>query len=56
MAGRCPHPAYGDQLQFQGVLGKVPAEGEAYLRWHETRVVLADGETVATARADGRVS
>lgn len=41
-----PHVAYGDQLQFQGVLGKVPAEGEAYVRWTEARVVLADGETV----------
>ena len=45
--GPLPHPAYGDQLQFQGVLGKVPGEGEAYVRWSEIRVVLADGETVA---------
>jgi len=45
-----PHPAYGDQLQFQGVLGKVPGEGEAYVRWSEIPVALADGETV-TLRA-----
>jgi CxxC motif-containing protein (DUF1111 family) len=45
--GPVPDPAYGDQLQFEGVLGKVPAEGEAYLRWRETTVVLADGEAVA---------
>jgi CxxC motif-containing protein (DUF1111 family) len=44
--GPRPHPAYGDQLQFEGVLGKVPAEGEAYVRWRETNVVLGDGETV----------
>jgi CxxC motif-containing protein (DUF1111 family) len=30
--GPLSHPTYGDQLQFQGVLGKVPAEGEAYIR------------------------
>jgi CxxC motif-containing protein (DUF1111 family) len=42
-----PDPTYGDQLQFQGVLGKVPGEGEAYLRWRESSVTLADGETVA---------
>jgi CxxC motif-containing protein (DUF1111 family) len=41
-----PHPVYGDQLQSQGVLGKVPGEGEAYVRWSETRVILPDGETV----------
>ena len=48
--GPVPDPTYGDQLQFEGVLGKVPAEGEAYLRWRDTAVVLADGETV-TLRA-----
>ena len=48
--GPVPDPTYGDQLQFEGVLGKVPAEGEAYLLWRETTVVLADGETV-TLRA-----
>ncbi len=44
--GALPEPAYGDQLQFQGVLGKVAGEGEAYLRWREETVVLADGERV----------
>jgi CxxC motif-containing protein (DUF1111 family) len=45
--GPLPDPTYGDQLQFQGVLGKVPGEGEAYLHWRESTVTLADGETVA---------
>jgi CxxC motif-containing protein (DUF1111 family) len=45
--GPLPEPTYGDQLQFQGVLGKVPGEGEAYLRWRESTVSLAGGETVA---------
>jgi CxxC motif-containing protein (DUF1111 family) len=45
--GPVPDPAYGDQLQFEGVLGKVPAEGEVHLRWRNTMVVLEDGETVA---------
>jgi CxxC motif-containing protein (DUF1111 family) len=45
--GPLPEPAYGDQLQFQGVLGKVAGEGEAYLRWREETVVLADGERVS---------
>lgn len=44
--GPAPHPVYGEQLQFQGVLGVVPGEGEAYLRWHETTVHLAGGEQV----------
>jgi CxxC motif-containing protein (DUF1111 family) len=38
-----PHPAYGDQLQNQGVLGRVPAEGEAQVDWVEHAVAFADG-------------
>jgi CxxC motif-containing protein (DUF1111 family) len=41
-----PHPAYGQQLQYRGVLGKVPGEGEAQVIWRETSVVLADGHRV----------
>jgi CxxC motif-containing protein (DUF1111 family) len=41
-----PHPAYGDQLQTQGVLGKVPAEGDVQVQWVEHAVALADGSVV----------
>jgi CxxC motif-containing protein (DUF1111 family) len=44
--GPAPHPAYGDQLQEQGELGRVPAEGEASIRWREHEEVLADGTRV----------
>jgi len=40
------HPIYGDQLQTLGVLGKVPAEGEAYIGWTEHWVTLSGGEVV----------
>ena len=46
-----PHPVYGDQLQHQGVLGRVPGEGEVYVTWRESTVVLGDGEVVALRRA-----
>jgi CxxC motif-containing protein (DUF1111 family) len=42
-----PHPAYGDQLQHQGELGKVPAEGEIAVTWMEHDEYLADGTRVA---------
>ncbi|HWA13013.1 MAG TPA: di-heme oxidoredictase family protein, partial [Burkholderiales bacterium] len=45
--GPAPHPAYGDQLQEQGELGRVPAEGEASIAWTEREEVLADGTRVA---------
>lgn len=40
-----PHPAYGDQLNEQGIPG-VPGEGRATLAWHEHAVHLADDEVV----------
>ncbi len=40
------HRAYGDQLQFQGVLGKVPGEGEVFLEWQAHTVVLGDGTRI----------
>lgn len=42
-----PHPTYGDQLQTRGVHGVVPEEGSVDLRWVESRVPLADGESIA---------
>jgi CxxC motif-containing protein (DUF1111 family) len=45
-----PHPAYGDQLQHQGVLGRVPGEGEATIVWHESAVTLSDGTRVQLRR------
>ncbi len=44
------HPAYGDQLQYQGVLGRVPGEGEATIVWHESAVTLSDGTRVQLRR------
>lgn len=41
-----PHRAYGDQLQYQGVLGKVPGEGEVYVEWLTHGVTLGDGTRV----------
>jgi CxxC motif-containing protein (DUF1111 family) len=45
--GPLPHPVYGDQLQFQGVLRLVPGEGEAFVTWRETTVGFADGATAS---------
>lgn len=45
-----PHPAYGRQLQPQGTLGKVPAEGEATIEWIAASVTLADGTIVELRR------
>ncbi|HEY7759903.1 MAG TPA: di-heme oxidoredictase family protein [Burkholderiales bacterium] len=51
-----PHPAYGDQLQYQGVLGRVPGEGEATIAWHEWAVTLADGTRVLLRRPQVHLS
>jgi len=51
-----PHPAYGDQLQYQGVLGRVPGEGEATITWHESAVTLADGTRVLLRRPQVHLS
>jgi CxxC motif-containing protein (DUF1111 family) len=45
-AAGSPHPVYGEQLQPQGVLGRVPGEGDAYVDWIEHRVAFADGVIV----------
>ena len=51
-----PHPAYGDQLQYQGVLGKVPGEGEVYIDWREHALSLKDGTRVILRRPHIRLS
>jgi CxxC motif-containing protein (DUF1111 family) len=43
--GPRPHPAYGDQLNEEGIPG-VPGEGRASLHWVEHTERLADGEIV----------
>jgi CxxC motif-containing protein (DUF1111 family) len=45
-----PHPAYGWQLQPQGVLGMVPAEGEAMVEWTVEVAALGDGSLVELRR------
>ena len=47
--GPKPHPAYGDQLNEEGIPG-VPGEGRAVLHWEEETVVLGDGEVVGLRR------
>ena len=48
--GAQPHPAYGSQLQSEGVLGSVPGEGEAFVDWIEHLEHFADGEAIALRR------
>ena len=45
-----PDPNYGDQLQEEGILGRVPAEGRALIAWSEFAVALPDGEVVRMRR------
>ena len=54
--GPRPHPHYGDQLQQQGVLGKVPPEGRVDVVWREHEVTLADGDTIRLRFPDVRLS
>jgi CxxC motif-containing protein (DUF1111 family) len=49
-ASPLPDPHYGDQLQEQGVLGRVPAEAHASIVWSEFAVTLSDGEVVHLRR------
>ena len=48
--GPAPDPSYGDQLQEEGILGRVPPEGHASIRWSEFQVALGDGEIVRLRR------
>ncbi len=43
--GPRPHPAYGDQLNEEGIPG-VPGEGRAAVSWEESALTLPDGETI----------
>jgi len=47
--GPRPHPAYGDQLNEEGIAG-VPGEGLAHLQWLPSWVTLAGGERIALRR------
>ena len=42
-----PHPRYGEQLQSQGELGRVPAEGSAHIAWRIREERLGDGVLVS---------
>ncbi|MEX8517395.1 MAG: di-heme oxidoredictase family protein [Leptothrix sp. (in: b-proteobacteria)] len=44
--GPRPHPAYGDQLNEEGVPG-VPGEARVSITWREQRLRLPDGEVVS---------
>lgn len=48
--GPVPHPTYGDQLQNRGIPGRVPAEGQAIVRYEAVTVTLGDGEVVTLRR------
>ncbi|BBN89659.1 di-heme oxidoreductase family protein [Azospira sp. I09] len=47
--GPLPHPAYGDQLNEEGIAG-VRGEGRAAIRWIEREEKLADGTPVRLRR------
>ena len=47
VGGPRPHPAYGEQLNTEGVLGTLVEEGEFRVEYAARRVRLADGEEVA---------
>ncbi|MGQ0579568.1 MAG: di-heme oxidoreductase family protein [Betaproteobacteria bacterium] len=53
--GPRPHPQYGDQLQQQGVLGKVPPEGRVTVAWREHEVELTDGDSMRLRFPDVRL-
>ena len=44
--GPRPHPNYGDQLQNQGELGRVPPEGDASIAWNDREEKFDDGSVV----------
>ena len=49
--GPKPHPAYGTQLNEEGIPG-VPGEGRAVLSWTASRLTLPDGSRIAMRRPD----
>ncbi len=44
--GPNPHSVYGDQLQNEGILGRVPPEGDPRIAWETRSVTMTDGEVV----------
>jgi CxxC motif-containing protein (DUF1111 family) len=54
--GPLAHPRYGDQLQNQGELGTVPAEGDAAIAWEDREEQLADGSVVTLRKPKLRFS
>jgi len=48
--GPKPDPNYGDQLQEEGILGRVPPEGHAAIHWSEFQVAFDDGDIVRLRR------
>jgi len=42
-----PHPVYGRQLQHEGILGRVPPEGELRVEWDTHAYRYPDGTTTA---------
>jgi CxxC motif-containing protein (DUF1111 family) len=54
--GPRPHPHYGDQLQQQGVLGKVPPEGRVTVAWREREIELAGSDTMRLRFPDVRLN
>ncbi|MEO8158597.1 MAG: di-heme oxidoredictase family protein [Betaproteobacteria bacterium] len=53
--GPLPHPRYGDQLQNQGELGRVPAEGSAAIAWEDHDEHLEDGTRVTLRKPNLRL-
>lgn len=45
--GPLPHPNYGEQLQNRGILGRVPAEGQAVFHYETREVTLPGGERIS---------
>lgn len=53
--GPLPHPVYGTQLQSQGILGEVPAEGQVTVAWRERPFQYPDGDTASLREPEIRL-
>ena len=45
--GPKPHPRYGNQLNFMGVVNEVNGEAEVFVDWQEKPTQFSDGETIS---------